>query len=350
MQTDDETPRARTRPHSAVLVLATLLGLLTVWLSVEALGHDSDDARYAGIYSSDDAATVESLIERMSGALIAMQREDGSFDPGEEGGAQTEQEQIAADALATAALARVRRLGAAYETPHLADAVDRGLAWLFQQQQEDGRIAQDAPGPEGRFFQVDATAAALMAFAVAGDGKSVAAAKLAGPALAGFAEDGLRNGWSRALAAMSVDRVFDAHRQSIFPREARAGRIVKGRQVGERRDQHDLAVAEAIVRLVLRRPGVADAFPEEILAACLENPPRWQSRRSDMQLWWMQAWVVARSSLGRAWFHDLVLALDEEALLDDARVPGGYYASALVQTSAAILALSEGLDAQVAAK
>ena len=344
----DATEKAR-RAHPLVLALAVLLALGTAWLSVSAMGREPDGGQ-AGIYAGDDPARVERLVEQLSAALLRMQREDGSFDPGPDAGLQRQQEQIAADALATAALVRVRRLGPAYRVDFLDDACERGLEWIRGQQQPDGTISQPSDGPEDRYFQIDATAAGLYALVEAEDDKSVAAAKQAGPALATFAEEGLRNGWSRALAAMTVDRVFAAHRQSIFPAEARAKRIVRGRQVGERRDHRDLAVAEAIVRVVLRRPGVADTYPEEILAACLESPPVWKTRASDMQLWWMQAWLVARSGEGAAWFHDLVTALEEEALLPDGRVPGGYYASSLVQTSAAILALCEGLEAQPAAE
>ena len=166
-----------------------------------------------------------------------------------------------------------------------------------------------------------------------------------------FARGGLRNGWTRSLAAITVDRVFALQKNQIF--REKDGRLVRGRDPGERRDTGDWRVAEAIVRLVMlagRDASAVDPYPGEIIAACLASPPRWNGQSSDVQSWWMRAWLMARASDSGDWYPDLLQALRDEALLQGDRtlnlIPGGNYADTLLQTACAVFALVEGIGAQ----
>lgn len=341
-----------------MLLGALVLAVLVAAFSVIATQRDSTAAPGAqGLYAAEDAGRAKRLLTRMGTALLAMQTSDGGFHPGEqEVGVQGVHERLASTALAVAALARLRETGFPLEdrerelardagrAENYADldaALARGLKHLRAAQTDAGAIGKLAVGPEQKFFQIDATSAALYAFVTVGDVDSVKAARKAGPALVGFVKAGLRNGWSRALAAMSVDRVFSARRgKSIFKRED--GRVVKGRQVGER-DGADFRAAEAIVRSVLQpASGAVDAFPTKVLASIHAEPPLWVTMQSDMHLWWKQAWLVSRGADPEPWFAELVRTLEDEAILADGRLPGGYFADPLVQTACGILAILEG--------
>lgn len=346
------------RAPTPVLVGALVLAVCVAAFSVIAAQRDSTAGPSAkGLYAAKDAERAERLLTRMATALLAMQTEDGGFHPGEqEVGVQGVHERLASTALATAALARLRDVGfplaelerelarTAGRVENYADldaALARGLKHLRAAQTDTGAIGKLALGPEQKFFQIDATSAALYAFVTIGDVDSVKAARRAGPALVGFVKAGLRNGWSRALAAMSVDRVFSARRgKSVFKRED--GRVVKGRQVGER-DSIDFRTAEAVVRNVLQpASGAVDAFPAKVLASIHAEPPLWVTMQSDMHLWWKQAWLVSRGAEPQAWFAQMVRTLEDEAILADGRLPGGYFADTLVQTACGILAILEG--------
>ncbi|MDJ0973672.1 MAG: hypothetical protein QNJ98_04370 [Planctomycetota bacterium] len=330
------------RPPHLIAVVAFALAALTLKLGIDILTHEGPPpVRMQGLYAGEDADRAERLLGRFAKALVAMQQVDGSFYAGaEEVGEQGVHERLASTALATAALARLRTSGVALPDVDLDGALSGALAHLQANQTDDGAIGKLAVGPEQKFFQIDATSAALYAFVTVGDVQAIEAAKGAAPALAGFAKAGLRNGWPRSLAAMTVAQVFDQRRQALFPREA--GRVVRGRQVGEK-DGVDFQVTEALVRTVLQ-PGtsVVDAFPGKVQAALLADPPFWRTMQSDVQLWWMKTWLVARSEAPGPWFTELVRTLEEEAILADGRVPGGYFADTLVQTAAAILAILEG--------
>lgn len=333
---------AFTRPSHVVAVTAIVLALLTLKLGIDIVTHDGPPpVRTRGIYVGAEVDRVERLLGRLAKALVAMQQPDGSFYAGAaEVGEQGVHERLASSALATAALARLRASGVPVEGVDLDAALSGALAHLQANQTEDGAIGKLAVGPEQKFFQIDATSAALYAFVTVADVESVKAARKAAPALAAFAKAGLRNGWPRALAAMAVDQVYATRRQALFPREA--GRVVRGRTVSEK-DGIDFQVTEALVRTVLQ-PGtqVVDAFPGRVTAALQQDPPFWRTMQSDVQLWWMQTWLVARSEAPRPWFAELARTLEEEAILADGRIPGGYFADTLVQTAAAVLALLEG--------
>lgn len=333
---------AFTPPPAWVVAVAAALALLTVWLGLRIVQFEREPAlRVEGAYVGEDAERTERLLGRLAKALVAMQQPDGSFYAGaEEVGEQGIHERLASSALTTAALARLRTSGLALEGVDLDGALSGALAYLQKNQTDDGAIGKLAVGPEQKFFQVDATSASLYSFVTIADVESVKAARTAAPALAKFAKAGLRNGWPRALAAMTVERVYAERRQALFPREA--GWVVRGRQIGEK-DGIDFQVTEAVVRRVLQ-PGtsVVDAFPDRVVAAVRQDPPFWKTMQSDVQLWWMKTWLVARSEDSGPWFAELARTLEEEAILADGRIPGGYFADTLVQTAAAVLALLEG--------
>lgn len=334
------------RTPAALLAAVGLLAVLTAWFGVRVLMFEAAASPTTrGVYTNaEDAERVQRLLSRMAKALVAMQTSDGGFYAGsEEVGQQGVHERLASSALASAALARMVDAGIVVEGLDLRAHLGRAVAHLVKHQADSGGIGKLAVGPEQRYFQIDATSAALYAFVTVGDVASIKAAKRAAPALAGFAKDGLRNGWPRALAAMAVHRVYRARRQALFPRNV--GRVVKGRQVSDK-DQIDFRVTEAIVRRVLQ-PGSAavDAFPGQVLATLRQEPLFWKTMQSDVQLWWMQTWLVARGADSGAWFGALLRTLEDEAILADGRLPGGYFADQLVQTAAGVLAILEGIDA-----
>lgn len=326
-----------------VLAGAVLLGLAAAVLAVMATQHESTAGPGdRGLYTGESAKRADALVKRLTQALLAMQMKDGGFYAGDgEVGVQTAHEKLASNAIAASALARVQQLGIELPDIDVRERLDLALRHLRKNQTESGAIGALAVGPEQRFFQIDATAASLYALITFADVDSVKAARKAGPALADFANDGLRNGWSRALAAMSVERVFVSRRgKSVFRPED--GRVMKGRQVGDR-DGRDFRVTEAIVRTVLQ-PGsqAVDAFPAQVLADIRSEAPLWITMQSDMQLWWMEAWLVARGGDPAPWFEELIRTLEEDAILADGRLPGGYFADTLVQTACGILAVLEG--------
>ncbi len=343
------------RTSPAAIGVAVLLALLTAAAAVRALVVEIEPRLPVGAFGEAHGPEARAMVLRLSAGLIEQQVEDGGFELPERDGHLTDMERISTSAVVVAALAQVHALGEWARTPELETALHRGLSYLVSEQEETGPIGQLPLAGGGQWHQVDATSAATMAFVLSARPEDAEAFGKCGEAMARFARGGLRNGWSRSLAAMTVDRVFALGQNQVF--RPKDGRLVRGRDPGDRRDTGDWRVAEAIVRLVLlagRDASAIDPYPGEIVGACLASPPRWNGQSSDLQSWWMRAWLVARAKGSGDWFVDLLKALRDEALLQGDRVlnrvPGGNYADSLLQTASALLATIEGLGAQPAAK
>ncbi len=343
------------RTSPAALGIAVVLALLTAGAAVRALVVEMPPRLPTGVYGPEHGPEARTLVLRLTEGLIERQVDDGGFELPERDGHLTDMERLSTSAVVIAALAQVHALGDWARSPRLEAALHRGLAYLVSEQIETGPIGQLPLGGGGQWHQVDATSAATLAFVLADRPEDQPALAKCGEAMARFARGGLRNGWTRSLAAMTVDRVFALGQDSIY--RPKDGRLVRGRDPGERRDTSDWRVAEAIVRLVLlagRDVSAVDPYPGEIIAACLASPCRWNGQSSDLQSWWMRAWLVARARDSGEWFPDLLKAIRDEALLQGDRVlnrvPGGDYADSLLQTSCAVMALVEGLGAQPAVK
>jgi hypothetical protein len=291
------------------------------------------------------------VIRRLSEGLIALQKPDGGYDLGAGGEYNFQIERIASSALATAALAQVRRLGPEVKVEGLDAALARGLDFLRKQQIETGPIGHSEP--KDQYSQIDATSAGILAFFLAGRADDAEALRRAAVAMRRFSRGGLRNGYTRAAATMAMDRVARlAEFEKIFDRPLR--RIVDIRPRTQASEKSAVLatewnVAEAIARVVLGLRKGRDPFPAQVVVATLEDLPVWSHQSSDCQAWWMQAWLVARSGAEEAetWFHDLLTVLQTEAIGEAGTIPGGWYANTLSQTAGAILALCEGFGPEV---
>jgi hypothetical protein len=337
----------------AFVALAWLLCAATLALGVRAATTDPVAATAKdGIFEGPALERARTLAGRLATALLAMQQEDGSFSaPGD--APRTDVERVAASAVATAVLARAERLQVAPDAEFLKAGVRLGTKFLQGEIAQDGAVGRAPDTLETHVDRVIATAASLMAFVTVQDKLSLDAARTTAPGLAALVGDGVRGGWTRSLVAICVDVVWRENRQALLPAiGGRPSRLVKGRDVGTRRDLGDLRVAEAIVRQVLMADqaddalgaAVIDSFPGEILALALESPPIWEGENTDMPSWWMRAWLVARAPEGGAWFTAMVDALEAEGLEEDGHIAGGFYSDALMQTACALGALLEGFD------
>jgi hypothetical protein len=151
-------------------------------------------------------------------------------------------------------------------------------------------------------------------------------------------------GWPRALAALAADTLVREGRADLLTRPVTA-LVHETTTDADRIDCGDFRLAEAISRRI-RAPGAGSGLGVDILAACLSDPerPRWTGESSDLQSWYMQAWLAARLPGGRAWFPRVLPAI-EEGLEPLGRLPGGVYADPVTQNACAVLALAEGLEA-----
>lgn len=336
-------------------LLALLLALASAGFAVRAVVVEVEPPpRLQGLLGADRAPEARALVERLTRGLLALQRSDGGFDLGPDGGYNYQSERVAASALATAALAHVHGLAPTLEVPGVAPALARGLAYVKGQQLKTGAIGFREP--DDVWSQVDATSAALLAFVLAGRAEDDEAVQGCAAALARFSRAGLRNGWTRALGVMVIDRIVQMEREAVFDRPWRE--LIDIRQLKQqpqdgRVQTSDWNVAEALSRAVLGLRKGSDPFPAQVVLACLQDDelPAWTGPSSDCQAWWMQSWLVARSGAPEAgaWFRRLLDVLTEEGLEDDDTIHGGWYANAVSQTCGAILALSEGLSSQVSA-
>lgn len=345
---------SRSRGLALTTLLALLLALLSAFFAWRAIGYQTGPRTRAGAFRAEDAPRARALVRRLVGGLLKLQRPDGGFDLGADSEFSYLIERVAASSLATAALVRVRELDADVTDadvtdPVLDEAIARGLAYIKKQQTDAGSIGIEEPGD--RWSQVDATCAALLALTLAERPEDEDARMGAARALRRFARAGLRNGWTRALGIMTVDRVASAGRDDLFdgnPRGLADIRDLKQAREGPPQTS-DWNVAEGIARVVLGLRKGSDPFPARLTLAILDDPPVWSGQSADCQAFWMQAWLVARSGSGQAhdWFKDLLDALEQEAVEDDDTIHGGWYANTLSQTAGALLALIEGLKSQV---
>jgi hypothetical protein len=335
-------------------LLALVLALACAVFAVRAVVVEVKAApRLVGLLGAE-APQARALVKRLARGLLALQRSDGGFDLGEGGGYNYQSERVAASALATAALAHVHRLAPTLEVPGVAPAVARGLGFLRKQQQKTGAIGFTEP--DDTWSQVDATSAGLLAFVLAGREEDAEAARGCARALKRFSRAGLRNGWTRALATMTIDRAVQLDRHRDLWKDWRVlvdVRQLKQRPAEGRVQTSDWNVAEALARAVLGLRKGVDPFPAQVVLACLdeEEMPSWTGPSSDCQAWWMQAWLVARSGSpdAGAWFRKLLEVLADEGVEDDDTIHGGWYANTVSQTCGAIFALTEGLSSQVSA-
>lgn len=346
------------------LLLSLLLALAVAAASLRAMRIDGSEAavelepgvfgrpethakRAAPATRLTEAPRARAAVHRMTQALLWRQYERGDFDRGPEGATFGDGaiDAVADAAYVTMALLEVRDSAAQIGPVAGLDAgIASALAFLRRMQREDGAVGTIESSALATWRQMDATAAACLAFTLSGTVEDRDAARRAGSALFRMSKQGFRAGHSRALVALVVHRLDQlGQRANVLPQGA--GRLVRGREVEAVRDAGDYRVAEAIVRLVLRGAMAVDPYPQEILGACLATPPVWNFPSSDMQSWWMQSWLVARAATPATWFQHLIDAIDGEALDRDGKIPGGYFAVTTAQTSAAILALLEGLRA-----
>ena len=351
--------RGRPRAPRAAQVTVAMLALASLaWTVVAATTPAVPDKRDAvGRFGPAHAPRTRTLLRRLGRGLIACQEPDGGFRAGVDGDDHNDDAQrVAASALATAALAQLRDLGVA--VPGRDEALARARQFLVAHQTPRGAVLGTPPGSTRS--QVLATCGAAWAWLVAPDAAHDRRLREAAAALRRHGRDGFENGYVRALAAMFAERIArDGREDDVLDGQPRD--LVRWRAQDVLPDEPgwelwDVSLAEAISRSVLglwaRTPGVVDPFPARILEAVLREPPDWSGASSDVQGWWMQAWLVARGGQGRgaAWFLALLDVLTEWTDEESDLVPGGFYASALVHTACGVMALAEGLLAAPASR
>ncbi len=331
--------------------LALLLALASAFFAVRSLDVETGPRVLQGVYTSGDAGEARALIVKLAQGLMGMQASDGGYTlrDGEHFNANIER--VAAASFATMALGRVRNLAPDVTVDGIDAAIARGLDFIKKQQTSAGAIGIEEP--HDRWSQVDATSAAVLALTLGGRPDDETALLAAGKALKRFARAGLRNGWTRALGTMAVERIAALGRDDVFDGNPRG--LADLRDLKKVRDgplqTSDWNIAEGISRVVLGLRKGADPFPARLVLAILDDPPVWDAQSGDCQSLWMQSWLVARSGAGRSrgWFADLLEAFQKEAVEADGTIHGGYYANGISQTAGAILALTEGLMTQVVA-
>ena len=340
-------PRGGEQGLALPTVLALLLALVTAFYALRAAWWSPGGPPPGGAFGASGRADAEAIVGRLARGLMARQLPDGGFDPGEY---TYEIERVAASALATAALARIREHGLA--VPGLPAAVERGLDHLKAKQMDEGLVGY--PERKDRWSQVDATSAALLAWAVAGREADAEAMQKAVDALKRAGRERLRNGWTRGLAVMTTKAVLKRGHADLFGKDPLALVDIRDLKQAPREgppQTSDWNVAEVICRVVRGLRKGADPFPAELVKAVLAEPAEWNYPSTDCAAWWMQAWLAARSGAPEAgpWFATMRTVLAEEATGADDAVQGGWYANTVTQTSGAILAILEGLEAQVVA-
>ena len=339
---------ASQRGIATATVVALVLAAATAFFAVRASWWEPDGPPAGGVFGAEQVE-AELVVLRLSRGLMARQGADGGFDPGDY---TYEIERVAASALATAALAQVKAYGR-IEVPGLETALGRGLDHLKSKQQEKGLVG--FLEPRDRWSQVDATSAALLAWALAGRPEDREAMEKAGQALRRVGRERLRNGWTRGLGVMTTHALEEREAADVFGKDPLILADIRDLKQAPRDgppQTSDWNVAEVISRYVRGLKKGIDPFPAELVKAVLDEPAEWNYPSTDCAAWWMQAWLVARSGApeARDWFRAMRTVLAEEAIGEGDTVQGGWYASTVTQTSGAILALLEGLSAQVVAK
>jgi hypothetical protein len=298
-----------------------------------------------GAFGPEAGPRARALLARLCRGLLEVQGKDGGFDPWPDDPGMPPVKRTASATLALAALAEGARRGAGADVAAFLEARDRGLSWLRGVQEQGGSFGLmpiAGVGQRDRFPGVEALAGGILALVKADRPEDAVALNAAVRVLGREIRGGLRNGWTRGLAAIAVDAAVAAGRASSMDKSPRllipeeAPRVV---------DCGDYRLAEAIVRSVRAGGTGVDALGEAVSAACLDDAPTWTGRTADLQSWFLQAWVQARSPRGPAWFAAVLPAL-EEAAGRDGRVPEGIYADSVAQTACAALVLAEGLASQ----
>jgi hypothetical protein len=281
------------------------------------------------------------LLVRLTRGLLDLQGADGSFDAFPTEPDLPEVVRTVPHALACAALARADALGVARAIPELPASVARGLDILVGRQKPGGGFGGLAPSAGNPWPGVDAASAATLAFAIAGRpcDRTVLAGALSAVERAAAYE--LRDGWTRALAALALHAACSPDAEGRPGRDATSLLAVDAGEPGPEAGCRDEQVAEAIVRAARGLPG---PYADDVAAACLAERPVWLGERSDVQAWWMQAWLVARDPGREAYFTALAEAL-EEALEGPPKgqVGGSWYADGVSQAACAVLAVAESV-------
>jgi hypothetical protein len=284
------------------------------------------------------------LMERLCRSLLALQLPDGDYDrvPGEKD-EDPEVKRTTATAVATVALLRARRLGA--DVPGLDRAIALGLDRLRLRQDpaKGGFGALPAGFQTSPWPALQVLSAALIALSMAHRPGDADAIDKGAKAYTNAVAYGADHGWTRGLAAIAAETMFregDGERFGVPVTEL----VREVREDSDRVDCGDFRLAEAIAR-VIRAGGGAPPFSAEILAACLKDPefPKWSGDSTDLQSWWLQAWLAARLPGGEEWFRRVVPAI-ETAIAPLGRVPRGWYADTVTQTACAVLVLAEQRD------
>ena len=331
-------------------VLAALLALAAVAFSLRALDSVPPGPPAGGVFGTTGAPAAEALVLRLAKGLVARQQPDGGFDPGDY---TYDVERVAGSALVTAALAEIHRRGWAERVEGITPALARGLDFLRKRQEGTGPIGQEET--QDHWSQVDATSAGVLALALADREEDRAALAAAAGALRRFTRAKLRNGWTRGLGVMVAARLDALGRAQALGDNPRSLADVRAIDRAPREgppQTSDWNVAEAIARVVLGLRKGADPFPGQVALAVLDEPAEWNYPSSDCAAWWMQSWLVARSGSPQApgWFEGLRRVLAADAVGEDDVIQGGWYANTLTQSAGAILAMLEGLDAQIVSR
>lgn len=290
-----------------------------------------------------DVSHATPLLVDLTRGLIRHQRADGSFDPYPEDREMPEVLRTVPHALATAALARAHALGVGAHVPDLGARLEAALDVLVDRQQPGGFFGQMPAGrPDtDRWPSVEATAAGALALSLAArpaDAGSLTAALLA---LERTVQVGLRDGWTRALVAITLEAAAARGANSLLGRDPRQGFAV--REEGLLPGPQDDSVAEAMVRLVLGAPG---PYPLLVAEAVRQRPPVYDGERSNLQSWWMQAWLEVRAAGDPTAFFEALRTALAAALEAPPKgsVRESWYADEVTEGASGVLALAEGLD------
>lgn len=330
---------------SRVVGLAVVLGLCSVGFAYRAWQATDARARLpSGAYGHELAPAARAVVAQLARGLLRHQRADGAIEAGPDWAFGFEVERVANTALCAAALADALQVCPAGEVEGLEEGIQRALSFLVDRQGSTGPIGERHP--KDVWSQVEATASGIYAAATVASPQGQALLARAGPALARMAQGGIRNGWTRAVALLAVDRVLDRRQEAVFGRPFRD--LVDRRDANEapglegRLRATDWNLTEAIARTLLQVRAGADGFPARMVEAVLEDLPIWRGQGSDTKSWWLAAWIAARSGQGRPWFARLLETAQQEVLWVQELAPASFYTCATAQTAGLLLALAEG--------
>lgn len=292
---------------------------------------------------------ARALLARVLDGLAGLQEADGGFalERPEDRPVPPEPEvkRTAASALAGWALALGE--GRAAASGRARAALARTRAHLVARQQGDGTLGRMPPNALGR-VEREAEVTALCAGVLAALGSAevpdrllVGRASQALPPVLG----GLRDGWQRGLAAITLEALVQHGRTGGLGPDPR--RLMAEGEVRREPDCGDYRLAEALVRRLRSGDGAPDPYPGTVLAACLGREPlAYGGQTSDLRSWLLQACLVLGRPEARAWFAAALPAL-EEAVGAEGTVGAGLYADRVSQTACAALVLGYGLMTQV---